>query len=125
MMTPHRRKHRQLERWLLFGVLLVGGCSHWHTERVPVGTLLTSKTPSRIRVTRADGLRFVVRHPRVVGDTIVEARSKHLPATRVPLSDVTQVAVRTWDPLRTTALVLGTTIVAGYAAIAAVWHFPD
>jgi hypothetical protein len=125
MLTRHRRKRRELERWLLCGVLLVTGCTHWHTERMAPAALLTSKTPSRIRVTRTDRSRVVVHHPRLVGDTIVDGRPKRSSGTRVPLSDVSAVAVRKVEPFRTTGLVLGTLVVASFAALAAVWQYPD
>lgn len=125
MLTRHRLKRREQERWLLCGVLLVAGCTHWHTERMAPTALLTSKTPSRIRVTRTDRSRVVVNHPQLVGDTIVDGRPKRSSGTRVPLSEVSAVAVRRVEPFRTTGLVLGTLIVAAYAALAAVWQFPD
>ena len=106
-------------------MLLVAACTHWHTERASPTALLTTKIPSRIRITQPDRSRVVVHHPQLVGDTIVDGRPKRPPGPKIPLSDVTAVAVRKWEPVRTMGLVLGTLIVAGYAALAAVWHYPD
>lgn len=125
MLTPRGLKSHLPEHRFLVGILLLAGCTHWHTDHVsPVGFLI-SKAPNRIRVTRVDHSRVVLHNPLLVGDTIVDSRPKDASGTKVPLNDVAEVAIRKCDPLATIGLVLGTAVVGASAAFVAAWHYPD
>lgn len=77
------------------------------------GEVLRQREPNSIQVLRTDSSRIELRSPRVVGDSLVGLRVQ--PGTSdsgglaIPLSQVSQVAVRQPDPIRT-AVVIAVTL---------------
>jgi hypothetical protein len=101
--------------------MILTDCTSWRTEHVSPVALLTSTPPSRLQVTRADKSRVELRRPQLVGDTIVDGRTRRGTRTRIALNDVEEVAVRKWDPLETTGLVLGVAVLGGIVTLAALY----
>ena len=73
-------------------------------------------------MTRNDSSRIVLRRPEIVGDTLYGAprdgrAAAGSPRPAVPLTDVSEVAVRRVNVVSTTALALGTLVLAAFAAL--------
>jgi hypothetical protein len=96
-------------------------CTHWKVQSA-FPEQVVSRRPQRVRVTRNDSSRIVLRQPEIVGDTMYGVpRSGRADAGRprpaVALADVSEVAVRRVDAVRTTVLALGTLALAAFAAL--------
>jgi hypothetical protein len=96
-------------------------CTHWKVQSA-FPEQVVSRRPHKVRVTRDDGSRVVLRQPEIVGDTLYGApRNGRVsdgnlrPA--VALSDVSEVAVRRVSVVRTAVLAFGTLVVAAYVAL--------
>ena len=77
-------------------------------------------------MTRNDSSRIVLRRPESVGDTMYGAARKGRAAVASPrpavaLTDVSEVAVRRVNVVRTTVLALGTLALAAFAALGYLW----
>jgi len=84
------------------------GCSSWQVQQVSPGAWIEAQHPPKVQVRHSDGARVTLRHPSVVGDSLVSAGRKD--TVRVALADVHAVAVRKFSPLRTlglTAVIVG------------------
>ena len=98
--------------------LLVGACTSWHPQALPLPEVLAREKLSRIRVTQSDGRQVVVYAPRLVGDTVEGLASPPRRFGRVPdslrmgLPAVAAVATRRVSWGRSLALV-GGGLVAG------------
>ena len=73
-------------------------------------------------MTRNDSSRIVLRRPEIVGDTLYGARrdgraAVWSPRPAVALTDVSEVAVRRVNVVRTSVLAFGTLVVAAYVAL--------
>lgn len=95
-------------------------CTHWKVQSA-FPEQVVSRRPHKVRVTRNDGSRVVLRRPEMVGDTLYGAprgggmaAGNRRPA--VALIDVSDIAVRRVSVVRTTALALGTLALAAFAA---------
>jgi hypothetical protein len=106
---------------VVLGLLMLAGCTRWRAEHVSPAGLLTSESPTRIRVTRVDKSRVELHRPQLVGDTIVDGRAQDGLRTKVPLNDVAQIAVRKWDPFGTTGLILGAAALGAVVTIGLMW----
>ena len=96
-------------------------CTHWKVQSA-FPEQVVSRRPQRVRVTRNDSSRIVLRRPEMVGDTLYGApRDRPAVAGRprpaVALADVSEVAVRRVNVVRTAVLALGTLVVAAYVAL--------
>ena len=77
-------------------------------------------------MTRNDSSRIVLRRPDIVGDTLYGAprdgrAAAGSPRPAVVLTDVSEVAVRRVNVVRTAVLALGTLVVAAYVALGLAW----
>ena len=77
-------------------------------------------------MTRNDSSRIVHRRPDIVGDTLYGAprdgrAAAGSPRPAVALTDVSEVAVRRVNVVRTAVLALGTLVVAAYVALGLAW----
>jgi hypothetical protein len=77
-------------------------------------------------VTRDDSSRIVLRRPEIVGDTLYGAlrngrAGAGSPRPAVALADVSEVAVRRVNMVRTAVLAFGTLVVAAYVALGLAW----
>ena len=104
---------------LLFCYL--AACTSWHVEQdVTPQQLISTKQPSRVRLTRADSSSLVLDQPQIVAGDSVSGTHNGVPR-RVAVSDITQVATSKISAGRTIGLFLGlAVIVVGIAAIACV-----
>src|SRR5689334_8819563 len=96
---------------LLLILLSGAACQAWHTEGVASEAILATHQPGRLRVTRVDGSRIVLKRPVLQGDTLVGIghRQSDQQAVRVALTDVRQVETRGFSSDRTAWLVVGVT----------------
>jgi hypothetical protein len=96
-------------------------CTHWKVQSA-FPEQVVSRRPQRVRVTRNDSSRIVLRRPDIVGDTLYGAprdgrAAAGRPRPAVALTDVSEVAVRRVNVVRTAVLTLGTLVVAAYVAL--------
>jgi len=113
---------------VLLPVLLaqVSGCAEWMNYQQPPGEVLASRSPEKVRVTRADGQREEVHAPRVVNDTLLGYRhgpgageQSRNPIVRIPVSEIDRMEVRQTNTGGTILLVgLGVAMVAVTVAAA-------
>jgi hypothetical protein len=104
-----------------FAALSSTGCTRWRTQDVTPRELLSARKPEQLRITRLDHSRVVFRRPQLVGDTIYDGRLHRDERAQVPVSGVSEIAIRGWDPLGTIALTLGTAALGAVVAVGAVW----
>jgi hypothetical protein len=100
-------------------------CTHWKVQSA-FPEQVVSRRPQRVRVTRDDGSRIVLRQPVIVGDTLYGApRSGRVsaasPRPAVALTNVSDVAVRKVNVVSTAARTVGTLALAAFAGFAYLW----
>src|SRR5947208_1062750 len=115
------RESTMLRRPIACTLLLcyLAACTSWHVhEGVSPLQLISTKHPTVVRLTRADGSRMVLDEPRIAaGDSLAGVR--HGLPSSVAVSDVTQVATSRFSAGKTIGLFLGLSVVAvGTAVIA-------
>jgi hypothetical protein len=93
----------------VLGTLLVAttltACTSWWVQRVSPEQLLKEERPRAVRVQRADRSRVILNSPQLVPDSLLGTiRGQR---TSVLLTDITQIAVRRGNALKTTGLILG------------------
>jgi len=105
----------------LFVTVFIMACHEWRTEELTPQAVITSRQPVTLRVTRIDGSQVVLERAVLQGDTLlgdtlpyIRPDTSTLRDVRIPLSDVRQVATRSFSADRTVGLGLG--IAAGLAA---------
>jgi hypothetical protein len=96
-------------------------CTHWRVQSA-FPEQVVSRRPHKVRVTRNDSSRIVLRRPEIVGDTLYGAPRDRRPAAGSPppavaLTDVSEVAVRRVSVVRTAVLAFGTLVMAAYVAL--------
>ena len=96
-------------------------CTHWKVQSA-FPEQVVSRRPQKVRVTRNDSSRIVLRRPEIVGDTVYGAlrdgrTAAGSPRPAVALTDVSEVAVRRVSVVRTSVLAFGTLVVAAYVAL--------
>jgi len=85
-------------------ILLAGslsGClgsslKSWRVQPPPPANVVTEQHPKRIRVSRADSTKIVLRNPSVIGDSLV-AVDRGDRRVAIPLTQLTQVEVEKTD----------------------------
>jgi hypothetical protein len=107
--------------------LQLAGCTSWRVQSVAPEQLLAAEHPGQVRVQTRDGTRIVLRDPRLARDSLMgrvsappswagpPGQSEGTLRYAVALADVTQVAVRRTNALKTIGLILA--IPAGAIAI--------
>lgn len=108
MKTRLEQRHAMM---IILGAMLLSACTSWRVQQVAPAVLLNEIQPAKVRVERADGARLVLTWPMLVGDSI------RAPQGTMALSDISAIALRKFDPLKTTGLVGG--ILGGAAFLAA------
>ena len=81
---------------LIATVLLLAylpACSSWRSETVSPQSLIESRHPTQLRVSRTDGTRHILHQPSVAGDTL--RGSEREPA--IPLAEVQGIETRHGD----------------------------
>ena len=127
----HIRTHRAFQRAgltaLILGMITLQGCSTWREGPLDRARLDQPAPPRKTRVKTIDGREFLLESPTLSGDSLVGFEWKD----RIMLSDtvgsrtrialhrdqVSEVAVRQLEPVRTILLIVG---VIGYVAWAVV-----
>jgi hypothetical protein len=122
---------RSLRRLEMAGLMLgsgISGCHSWRVESTPLPETLAARRPDRIQVRGADTAYVELRHPSLVGDSIIgEARADHA-RIAVALGDIQQVRIRRPDAVKTVGLVaaiVGVTFVAATIADNSSGYFGD
>lgn len=95
-------------------ILLAGslsGCmgsslKSWRVQPPPPANVVTEQHPKRIRVSRADSTKIVLRNPSVIGDSLVGVGAAHR-RVALPLTEVTQVEVEKTDAGKVTFGIVG------------------
>jgi len=105
---------RRLAATLLITVLCGSACQAWRTERMSPESLLATRHPTKLWVTRTDGTQLVLEHPVLRGDTLSGTRPRWTgqDEVRIPLTDVRQVATRGFSAGRTIGLGVGVAALA-------------
>src|SRR4051812_12161087 len=88
------------------------GCVRWVAQSAPLADVVTSGQVKRIRVTRSDGSRVVVRHPAIDGAQVigfVTDVAGEAPFS-ISLADVRSVSVGRISAVRTTLLIAVSTV---------------
>src|SRR2546422_11326797 len=95
-------------------ILLAGslsGCigsslKSWRVQPPPPANVVTEQHPKRIRVSRADSTKIVLKDPSVIGDSLVamDAADRRF---AIPLTQVKQVEVEKTDGGKVTFVVVG------------------
>jgi hypothetical protein len=98
-------------------VLLLSGCQSWRVQEVSPAEFMAERRPDAVRLGRPDGSQLVVQQPMVRNDSVVSQAAGD--TTGLPLSDVSAVAVRKVDGIKTVgAVVLITGVSAALACVA-------
>jgi hypothetical protein len=88
-------------------------CYAWHTEHIAPASLLATRQPRQLRVTRTDASQTILKNPVMRADTLVGAPVQiNAAEVRIPVADVRQVATRRFSVGRTLGLTLGFATVA-------------
>ena len=107
---------RQIASLLLSCCL--AACTTWHVEPgVSPLLLIATEHPGSMRVTRSDRSLVVLDHPRIAGSDTLVGDGRKAP-TKVPVSDVREVAVPSISAGKTIGLVLGLSAFASIFIIA-------
>jgi len=106
-------------------VLFLGSCTTWQPTTISPRQVIEEDQPRSVRVTGSDGVRRIVRNPRIEDEAIVmDAECRRTPnpqggyicptETVVALDDVTRIDVRRVAVVRSALLLLGFGV-AGFA----------
>ncbi|HEU4641450.1 MAG TPA: hypothetical protein VFS44_03275 [Gemmatimonadaceae bacterium] len=99
----------------------LAACTSWRVQGEPASTVVSTRHPASIRVTRSDLTGVVLHAPRLAGDTVVGfadgARTSGDGARRIaiPAAQVRAVSIRERDVVKTAALVLAIGLTAAAA----------
>jgi hypothetical protein len=98
-----------------FLVFQMGACSSWRVEQVSPAQLMSEKSPQKVRISRASQAPLVLATPTIVGDSLMGVAEGQ---TRgVPLTEITAIATRHGDALK--SVLLGVAIAGSALGIAA------
>ena len=103
-MRAHGSMHSAMLGTLLV-VTTLTACTSWRVQSVSPEQLLIDERPNVVRVQRADRSRVVLNSPKLVSDSLLGTTRGQ--RTAVPLADITQIALRRGNALKTTGLILG------------------
>lgn len=104
IMRAHGSLHSAMAGTLLVATTLTA-CTSWRVQPVSPEQLLIDQRPKAVRVQRADRSRVVLNAPQLVPDSLLGTTRGQ--RTAVPLADITQVAVRRVNALKTGGLIFG------------------
>lgn len=119
-MSVLRKHHHFVSAIVLLGACTFSSaCMAWHTASLQP---LRFNTDSSARLTLSDGTRLIVKHPVMVGDSLVwvhrsGASRRDSARSAIPTSDIRKVEVRRVDALRTIGLLVGMGAVAFSAGV--------
>jgi len=107
-----------------FAALLAAtACTSWRPQTAPAPQVVTANANGTVRVTRHDQSVLVLRHPQVVGDSIVGDAGDPARHAAVAMADVDRIDARKVSATRTGGLslgiiVVGTVLLIGAATVA-------
>jgi hypothetical protein len=109
----------QASRFQLIGttVILLGqlnACTSWRVQSVTPEQLFARETPKEVRVQHLDEKQLVLKKPQLVGDSLVGKTDGT--AAAAYLQDISEIAVRRPNMLKTLGLIVGI-IAAPFAAV--------
>ncbi len=88
----------------------LAACSSWKTQEASPRQVLADGQPDKVQVTLADGSQLVLEEPAVSGDTL-SGLDDGTPV-HIPLANVSSIAVKGTDGVKTGLLVFGVVVVA-------------
>ncbi|MGH9894543.1 MAG: hypothetical protein ACREA0_21700 [bacterium] len=95
---------------VVIAAALLNACTAWRTATLEPQRFTSEKSPKQVRVTLVDSTRFEVRHPVIVGDSLIWMVRKSPAETSrqaVALGTIRSVQIHGTDPTLTTLLVVG------------------
>lgn len=110
---------RPLGRWIAqvgVGTLCLGACASWQEQRARPQAVVEQWRPGQVRVVLRSDETVVLRHPRVVGDSLVGALPRTGASRSVALDEILATEVRRSrvEPVARTGIVtLGIVFSAG------------
>lgn len=82
-------------------------CTHWKVQSAFPEQVVSARRPQKVRVTRNDSSRIVLRRPEIVGDTLYGTPR--------------EVRAGVGSPVGTAVLAIGTLALAGVIALGLTW----
>jgi hypothetical protein len=83
----------------------LNGCTSWRVQPVSPEQLLNDEHPKAVRVQRPDSSRVILDSPRLVGDSLLG--TTHGRPAGVAVADITGIAVRRSNTLKTAGAIVG------------------
>ncbi len=121
---------RRILSCILLPVYL-SSCTSWQVQSVSPEQVVEEEQPSQVRVTTTDQSEVVLEAPRVSGDNLLGLGDRHVSwagsayavsdtgsALKIPLADISHVAIKKTNT--TNSVLLGLGIAAGAFAVAVV-----
>jgi len=90
-------------------------CTSWKTQEASPEQVIAEE-PGKVQVTLTDGSKLELKEPAVSGDTL-SGLDDGTPV-HIPLADVSSIAVKGTDAVRTGLLVFGVVVVVAAVAVA-------
>jgi CubicO group peptidase (beta-lactamase class C family) len=104
-------------------------CTSWRPQTAPAPQVVTANANGTVRVTRHDQSVLVLRHPQVVGDSIVGDAGNPPRRAAIAMADVDRIDARKVSAAKTGGLSLGVIVVgtilligAATAAVLSGWN---
>ena len=122
-MSPEIISRQSLRRLELIGLMLssgTAGCHSWRMDSRPLPEILAGAGAERVQVRGADTTYLELRHPTILGDSLLGEHGGSRHQVALPLSGIQQTRTLHADGLKTAglvAMILGVTV--GVAAIGA------
>ena len=99
--------------------IAMSACTSWRPQTAPAPEVVSAQGSGTVRVIRHDQSTIVMRHPQVVGDSIVGEAGSPPRHVAVATADVERIDVRRVSASRTGGLTVGVLLVVGIVTVAA------
>lgn len=121
MATPPPTRSGCLRRAGVGVLLLLTACSSWRVQPVTPVELVSEQQPSKVRLQAHGGREIVLRSPFLRGDSVLGVARRD--TTGLPAAEIRTIAVRRFDWLKTTGLLVGIAggLVGGACLVACGW----
>jgi hypothetical protein len=104
MAAPLPRHPGCVRRAGLAALLLLAACNSWRVQPITPVELVSGRHPAQVRLRGHDGRQLVVRRPFVRGDSVLGVARRD--TTGLPVTEIRTVAIRRFDWLKTTGLIV-------------------
>jgi hypothetical protein len=104
---------------LLAVALALAACTTWRPQTAPAPEVIAAHGNASVRIVRRDQSTIELRHPQVVGDSIVGEAGDPPRRVAVATADVERVDVRKVSAARTGGLSVGVLLVVAIVAVGA------